>query len=76
MALSLLLACSAPHLSLCSHPQFDNYVKGDNFRDIFREFLGSGVFATDGKEWKLHRKVASHMFSRNLLREGTKVANV
>ena len=37
---------------------------------------GAGPLSQRIKEWKLHRKVASHMFSRNLLRQGTKVASV
>ena len=50
---------------------FANYEKGKNVRDILGDFLGNGIFASDGKQWKLHRKVASRMFSRALLRSGT-----
>ena len=53
---------------------FKNYVKGPAFRDCLGEFLGDGIFASDGKAWKHHRKVASNMFSRNLMRNGTTVA--
>ncbi|GMI16534.1 hypothetical protein TrLO_g10791 [Triparma laevis f. longispina] len=38
------------------------------------EFLGDGIFTADGPSWKHHRKVASQMFSRNLMRNGTTVA--
>lgn len=48
--------------------QFENYVKGDMYQRVWRELLGDGIFATDGKQWKVHRKIASNMFSRNLLR--------
>uniref|UniRef100_A0A7S2VVL8 Cytochrome P450 n=1 Tax=Triparma pacifica TaxID=91992 RepID=A0A7S2VVL8_9STRA len=54
--------------------KFDNYEKGPNFRDALGEFLGEGIFTSDGPLWKVHRKVASHMFSRNLMRNGTLVA--
>ena len=47
---------------------FDNYEKGPRFREWFSDFLGSGIFASDGKIWKHHRKVASHMFSQRLLK--------
>ena len=47
---------------------FDNYEKGSRFRSWFSDFLGNGIFATDGKIWKHHRKVASHMFSQRLLK--------
>ena len=50
---------------------FANSEKGKNVRDILGDFLGNGIFASDGKQWKLHRKVASRMFSRALLRSGT-----
>ncbi len=53
---------------------FENYEKGKNVRDILGDFLGNGIFASDGKQWKLHRKVASRMFSRALLRTGTEMA--
>ena len=47
---------------------FNNYVKGKEFQAWLSEFLGNGVFASDGVVWKHHRKVASNMFSRRLLR--------
>lgn len=47
---------------------FENYVKGNEFQAWLSEFLGHGVFASDGAIWKHHRKIASHMFSRRLLR--------
>ena len=53
---------------------FDNYEKGKNFRDALGDFLGEGIFASDGKAWKHHRKVATNMFSRKLMRNGTVVA--
>eukprot|EP00939_MAST-03C_sp_MAST-3C-sp1_P004737 g4737.t1 len=53
---------------------FGNYVKGQNVNDALKDFLGDGIFASDGKIWKKHRKVASRMFSRKLMRNGTAVA--
>jgi len=53
---------------------FENYVKGESVRAGLNEFLGDGIFSADGPSWVTHRKVASHMFSRNLMRESTKVA--
>ena len=54
--------------------QFAKYEKGREFSQIFKEFLGIGIFVSDGAQWKFHRKVASHMFSRNLMKEGAKIA--
>ena len=53
---------------------FDNYEKGANTRSALGEFLGDGIFSTDGALWKNHRKIASKMFSNNLMRQGTVVA--
>jgi len=53
---------------------FANYVKGKPLQDALEEFLGDGIFASDGAIWKAHRKVASNMFSRRLMREGCKIA--
>jgi len=52
---------------------FDNYVKGDSFQDLLGELLGDGIFASDGDAWKMHRKIASTMFTKNLLRHSAKV---
>mmetsp|Transcript_43302 Transcript_43302/g.79256 ORF Transcript_43302/g.79256 Transcript_43302/m.79256 type:complete len:536 (-) Transcript_43302:98-1705(-) len=52
---------------------FDNYVKGKVFEGWFRDFLGDGIFAVDGIKWKVHRKLMSHMFSRNLLRDSATI---
>ena len=50
---------------------FANYEKGCSFRAGLADFLGDGIFNADGPLWKLHRKVASHMFSNRLLKEST-----
>jgi hypothetical protein len=53
---------------------FENYEKGVPFRAVLGDFLGSGIFASDGERWRHHRKVAAQMFSKRLLQEGTAVA--
>ena len=71
-----IIFLSAPEaIKHCLKDNFTNYVKGDMFRDGLGEFLGEGIFVADGALWKLHRKVASHMFSTRLLRESCAVAN-
>jgi len=52
---------------------FEGYEKGV-LATPFTDFIGSSIFTTDGPVWKFHRKVASHMFSRKLLIDGTEVA--
>eukprot|EP00041_Stephanoeca_diplocostata_P010119 m.160631 g.160631 ORF g.160631 m.160631 type:complete len:529 (+) comp18030_c0_seq3:189-1775(+) len=53
---------------------FGKYEKTNMVRQPLVDFLGNGIFTSDGSVWKLHRKVAVSMFSRALLREGTHVA--
>jgi fatty acid omega-hydroxylase len=53
---------------------FENFEKGDAWRNALSDFMGDGIFAADGVQWKFHRKVAVRMFSKRLLEEGTAVA--
>lgn len=46
--------------------QDNSLVSGDV---LAGELLGRGIFSTDNSEWRAHRKIASHMFSANALRE-------
>lgn len=48
---------------------FKNYPKGKPFTEILADFLGSGIFNVDGELWLMQRKLASHEFSTNSLRE-------
>ena len=54
----------------------DTYVKGDMWKSVLGELLGNGIFASDGEHWKMHRKLMSNMFSRNLLRHHAKVTQL
>jgi cytochrome P450 len=53
---------------------FDNFEKGPLFKAPLHDFLGNGIFTSDGVQWRTHRKVAAAMFTRNLLQLGTTVA--
>ncbi|CAB9517827.1 Leukotriene-B(4) omega-hydroxylase 2 [Seminavis robusta] len=52
---------------------FESYEKGKQFQDAMAELLGNGIIGADGSTWYRHRKIASRMFSANLLREASKV---
>ena len=52
---------------------FDNYIKGKSFRAVYGDFFGTGIFGNDGNQWKVHRQIASNMFSRNLLRRTAEI---
>ncbi|CAJ1916522.1 unnamed protein product [Sphenostylis stenocarpa] len=48
--------------------QFQNYPKGERFIHHLQDFLGNGIFNSDGELWKVQRKVASYEFSTKSLR--------
>ncbi|XP_075491857.1 cytochrome P450 CYP94D108 [Primulina tabacum] len=47
---------------------FDNYPKGVRFRTLLEDFLGGGIFNTDGELWRIQRKTASYEFNTKSLR--------
>ncbi|KAI9310986.1 cytochrome P450 [Dichotomocladium elegans] len=42
---------------------FENYVKGPQFRDATVDLLGHGIFNANGDQWKYQRKAASLIFN-------------
>ncbi|XP_058737966.1 cytochrome P450 94A1-like [Vicia villosa] len=48
--------------------QFSNYQKGTSFTNTLSDFLGTGIFNTDGQNWKFQRQVASHEFNTKSIR--------
>jgi hypothetical protein len=64
-------------------PESVRYLLGDNFyafeksdmlNETLCEFLGTGIFASDGPVWEMHRKVAVKMFTKRLLEESSSIA--
>lgn len=47
---------------------FTNYPKGERFISLLEDFLGKGIFNSDGEMWLVQRKVASFEFSTRSLR--------
>ncbi|KAG6743664.1 hypothetical protein POTOM_052365 [Populus tomentosa] len=47
---------------------FENYLKGHRFIELLGDFLGRGIFNSDGELWRVQRKTASYAFSTNSLR--------
>ncbi|RZC55840.1 hypothetical protein C5167_014697 [Papaver somniferum] len=48
---------------------FSNYPKGEILRNILSDFLGNGIFNTDGANWKFQRQISSHEFNTKSLRK-------
>ena len=42
---------------------FDNFVKGDLFREVFQPF-GEGIFTTDSHKWKYNRNLLQFLFKQ------------
>ncbi|POM67891.1 Cytochrome p450, partial [Phytophthora palmivora] len=49
--------------------QFEVFVKGSAVATISHDLLGDGIFTVDGSKWKHQRKIASHFFSMNMIRD-------
>lgn len=47
---------------------FENYPKGERSHGMMAEFLGNGIFNSDGEYWRSQRKTASLEFSTRSLR--------
>ncbi|KAI3771918.1 hypothetical protein L6452_03090 [Arctium lappa] len=47
---------------------FHNYPKGTRFISLLQDFLGHGIFNSDGEPWKSQRKTASYEFNTRSLR--------
>ncbi|KAF8716764.1 hypothetical protein HU200_025853 [Digitaria exilis] len=48
--------------------KFDNYPKGEVTVSTIEDFLGHGIFNSDGDQWLWQRKAASYEFSKRSLR--------
>lgn len=47
---------------------FENYPKGDRTIHLLGDFLGQGIFNSDGHLWQIQRKTASYEFNTKSLR--------
>ncbi|XP_051138642.1 cytochrome P450 CYP94D108-like [Andrographis paniculata] len=47
---------------------FENYPKGERFRILLQDLLGTGIFNADGEMWRFQRKTASYEFNTKSLR--------
>ncbi|KAL0384958.1 UNVERIFIED_CONTAM: cytochrome [Sesamum radiatum] len=65
----LILTANAANVQHILKSHFHNYDKGDFFRSNLRDFLGDGIFNTDGENWKFQRQVSSHEFNTKSLRK-------
>ncbi|KAJ3322243.1 Protein kinase alk2 [Boothiomyces sp. JEL0866] len=50
-------------LEYVMNTNFENYVKGTMWGSRVTDFLGHGIFNSDGQEWYMQRKLASKIFT-------------
>ncbi|KAH6781585.1 hypothetical protein C2S52_001655 [Perilla frutescens var. hirtella] len=53
---------------------FHNYQKGDFIKTNLRDFLGDGIFNSDGDKWRSQRHISSHEFNTKSLRKFVETA--
>ncbi|XP_042404980.1 noroxomaritidine synthase 3-like [Zingiber officinale] len=54
----LLLTCDPDNVNHICSANFDNYPKGNQFREVF-DIMGHSLFSVDGDSWKFQRKIAN-----------------
>ncbi|KAI3463952.1 hypothetical protein Pfo_020615, partial [Paulownia fortunei] len=64
-----IITANAANVQHILKSQFHNYHKGDFFTSTLRDFLGDGIFNSDGENWKFQRQVSSHEFNIKSLRK-------
>ncbi|KAJ7181130.1 cytochrome P450 monooxygenase pc-1 [Mycena filopes] len=60
-----ILTTAPEHIKLILSTDFNNFVKGGRFRRGMESVLGTGVFNSDGEQWKFHRQMTRPFFSRD-----------
>ncbi|KAI0722460.1 cytochrome P450 [Fomitopsis betulina] len=60
-----VLTCDPAIIKTVLATEFQNYEKGELFREQMHSLLGTGVFNADGDMWKWHRSMTRPFFSRD-----------
>ncbi|KAL1324380.1 hypothetical protein HN51_034543 [Arachis hypogaea] len=62
--LNFLITSDPMNVHHITSKNFDNYIKGSEFYEIF-EILGDGIFNTDSHKWKHNRNILHSLFRQN-----------
>jgi cytochrome P450 len=78
--INLVSTCDPNHIKYILNTNFNNFEKGPIMRNTFNPFLGNGIFAVDGLEWKYQRKSAQPFFKikeiKNMFNIFNKYSNI
>nr|GAT57937.1 cytochrome P450 [Mycena chlorophos] len=64
-----IFTVSPDHLKSVLATSFDEFQKGPYLQGIMRSVLGSGIFNSDGEQWKYHRNMSRPFFARDRVRD-------
>ncbi|KAH7882560.1 cytochrome P450 [Phlebopus sp. FC_14] len=59
----IIVTTEPQHVKTILATDFNNYVKGEKFKEMADAVLGTGGFNSDGDTWKLHRTMTRPFFS-------------
>ncbi|CAM9002550.1 unnamed protein product [Rhodiola kirilowii] len=59
------------HGAESEHSKFNNFPKGEYFRETLKDLLGEGIFNADNETWQRQRKIASIEFHSSKFRQMT-----
>ncbi|KAM0949369.1 putative cytochrome P450 [Dioscorea sansibarensis] len=63
-SMDYLITCDPANINHIFNTNFTNYPKGEEFSEIF-DFLGDGIFTSDGESWRLQRKKAQNLMANH-----------
>ncbi|KAI5369170.1 putative cytochrome P450 [Septoria linicola] len=63
----IIVTCDSQNIKAVLSTQFSSFGKGNKFRTDWREFLGSGIFNTDGEQWSTARALIRDQFKKDRL---------
>ncbi|XP_061369948.1 cytochrome P450 CYP94D108-like [Gastrolobium bilobum] len=66
--LGIIMTANPVNVEHVLKTKFENYPKGDRFISFLEDFMGRGIFNSDGDIWKVQRKTASYEFNTKSLR--------
>jgi len=65
----VVITANPDNIEHIAKTSFANYPKGDHLSSTLEDFLGHGIFNSDGEQWLRQRKAASFEFSKRSLRK-------
>ncbi|KAG7593890.1 Cytochrome P450 [Arabidopsis thaliana x Arabidopsis arenosa] len=65
----LIMTANPSNVEYMLKTKFESFPKGEQFTSVLEDFLGHGIFNSDGEMWWKQRKTASYEFSTKSLRD-------